>query len=90
MIEKGKNHPVYYIILLLILGFGFFMAVLATPYKQLQMVAVVMTTFFYIAWGILHHLINHDLNTKIVVEYILIGSFGLAAVFFLLKGGVGL
>lgn len=88
MIEKGKNHAAYYIVLLLILGIGFLMAVLASPNKQLQTVAIVMTTFFYIAWGILHHLINHDLNLKIVIEYILIGSFGLAAVFFLLKGGL--
>lgn len=88
MIEKGKNHIGYYIALLLILGSGFSMVVLAAPNKQLQMAAVVITTFFYIAWGILHHLVNHDFNTKIVVEYILIGSFGLAAVFFLLKGGL--
>lgn len=88
MIEKGKYHIGYYITLLLILGLGFFMAVLAAPNKQLQMVTVVITTFFYIAWGILHHLVNHDLSTKIVVEYMLIGSFGLAAVFFLLKGGL--
>lgn len=90
MIEKGKYHIGYYITLLLILCFGFFMAVLAAPHKQLQMAIVAITTFFYIAWGILHHLVNHDLSTKIVVEYVLIGSFGLAAVFFLLKGGFGL
>lgn len=90
MIEKGRNHIGHYIVLLLILGSGFFMALFATPNKQLQMVAVVITTFFYIAWGILHHLINHDLTAKIVIEYVLIGSFGLSVVFFLLKGGVGL
>lgn len=90
MIEKGKNHIGHYIVLILILGSGFFMTVLASPNKQLQMVAIVMTTFFYIAWGILHHLINHDLTAKIVVEYVLIGSFGLSAVFFLLKGGFDL
>lgn len=88
MIEKGKNHVAYYIVLILILGSGLFMTVLTTPYRQLQMVTIVMTTFFYIAWGILHHLINHDLTAKIVIEYVLIGSFGLAAVFFLLKGGL--
>jgi len=88
MIEKGKNHIGYYIFLLLILGFGFFMALFASPNKQLQMIVVVITTFFYIVWGILHHLLNHDLSVKIVVEYILIGSLGLSAVFFLLKGGL--
>jgi hypothetical protein len=88
MIEKIRSHIGHYIVLLLILGLGFVMAVLASPNKQLQLVAMVMTTFFYIAWGILHHLINHDLTAKIVIEYVLIGSFGLSAVFFILKGGL--
>lgn len=87
-LTKDKNHAAYYIVLILILGSGFFMTVLATPHKQLQMVTIVMTTFFYIAWGILHHLVNHNLTAKIVIEYVLIGSFGLSAVFFLLKGGL--
>lgn len=90
MIERGKNHMEHYVVLLAILGFGFFMAHLASPNKQLQMVVVVLITFFYVGWGILHHLINHDLSAKIVVEYTLIGSFGLSIVFFLLKGGIGL
>ena len=88
MIEKIRSHIGHYIVLLLILGLGFVMAVLASPNKQLQLVAMVMTTFFYIAWGILHHLINHDLTAKIVIEYVLIGSFGLSALFFILKGGL--
>ena len=88
MIQKGKNHIGYYIALLVILSSGFSLAFFTSPNKQLQVIVVMITTFFYIAWGILHHLVNHDLTAKIVVEYILIGSFGLSAVFFLLKGGL--
>ena len=87
MIASFKKHIGYYISLLIILAFGFLITVLASPNKQLQMVIIVLTTFFYIIWGVLHHLINHDLTVKIMVEYILIGSFGMSAVFFILKAG---
>lgn len=90
MLKKIKNHSGYYISLILILALGFFLAYISAPYKQIQMVVIILTTFFYVFWGILHHLINHDLNAKIVVEYVLMGSLGLSIIFFLLKGGLGL
>lgn len=36
-----------------------------------QIVIVVMAAV-YIAWGIIHHLFEENLNFKIVVEYVLI------------------
>lgn len=88
MIKVNKNHIGYYITLLTILILGFIMIVSASFSKQLQMIIIILIALFYVGWGILHHLINHDLTPKIVVEYVLIGSFGIAAVFFLLKGAL--
>ncbi len=89
MKKRVISHVGYYVSLIAILLFGFILASLSSD-KHLQMVIVILTALFYVIWGILHHLINHDLTAKIVVEYILIGSLGLAAVFFLLKGGLGI
>lgn len=86
MSKKEISHLGYYISLIIILLFGVLLTLLVTD-RQLQMEIVVLTALFYIVWGILHHFINHDLSMKIVIEYILIGALGLAAVFFLLKGG---
>lgn len=80
-----NNHLEYYISLVAILAFGFVLGILVAPNRQLQMGIVLLTTFFYVAWGILHHLLNHDLSLKIVLEYVLIGSLGLAVILFLLK-----
>lgn len=88
MIQINKSHIGYYLALLTMLVLGFFMTVSAASYKQLQLTIVVLVASFYVTWGMLHHLINHDLTAKIVVEYILIGCFGIAAVFFLLKAGM--
>lgn len=88
--SKNVDHIGHYICLVLILIFGFLLVYLGRGRHDLQMAGVVLTTFCYVGWGIFHHLINHDLTAKIVIEYVLVGSLGVAIVFFLLKGGVGL
>ena len=90
MQKKRKSHSAYYLVLTMILTSGLIWTYLSSPNRQLQMTIVVLTTFFYVAFGTLHHYINHDLNTKIVIEYTLIGSLGLSLVFFLMKGGLGI
>ena len=84
MIERIKLHIGYYASLIAILAFGFLLVSLAFPNRELQILAAILTTLLYIFWGIIHHLINHDLHTKIVVEYVLIGILGLAMIFFIL------
>lgn len=89
MLKNFEKHAGYYISLVAILVLGFLLASISSSYRELQVGIVALTTMFYVLWGILHHLINHDLSPKIVIEYVLIGSFGLAIVVFLLKGGLG-
>jgi len=88
MNHRVKSHIGYYIGLFAILGLGLVGTIAVFYDTRLQMLSIFLTAFFYIAWGILHHLINHDLTAKIVVEYVLIGSLGVTVVFFLLKGGL--
>jgi len=90
MFKKINEHVAYYISLILIFALGTFLMSSATPNKQLQMLIFVIMAFFYVIWGVLHHFINHELSSKIVVEYILIGVLGVAIMFFLLKGGFGI
>ncbi|HKC14978.1 MAG TPA: hypothetical protein VKC89_03415 [Patescibacteria group bacterium] len=84
-----NKHFGYYVSLLAILIFGFLIAYNSSD-KQFQFLIAVLTAFFYALWGVLHHLINHELNSKIVVEYTLMATLGIGFVFFLLKGGFGL
>lgn len=87
-IETVKKHLGYYISLLFILFLSVMLIVQFSYSKQLQMLTVVMATLIYIVLGIIHHKENHDLSSKIVIEYVLIGSLGMVIVFFLLKGGL--
>ena len=90
MFDNFSKHAGHYISLILILALGFLLTSMSSSNRQLQIEIVALTTLVYVSWGILHHLLNHDLNMKIVIEYVLIGSFGLAIVVFLLKGGLGI
>lgn len=84
MIKKFSEHSIYYLSLTIILTLSFLLAY-STSDRSFQIGIVIASTFFYVVWGILHHLINHDLHVKIVVEYILIGVFGLSLIFFILS-----
>jgi len=85
MLSKLYKHSPYYISLIVILTLGFLLAYTNHANRSFQIGVVIATTFFYVLWGIIHHLLNHDLNVKIVIEYILIGAFGLTIIFFLLS-----
>ena len=83
MLKRLSEHSIYYISLIAILSLGFLLAYTSSD-RSSQIGVIVVTTFFYVLWGIMHHLMNHDLHAKIVLEYILIGAFGLTITFFLL------
>lgn len=80
-----KTNIGYYFSLALILILGFFLSQEFSYEPQIQLLIIVMTACFYVLWGILHHVIHHDLNAKIVIEYVLIGSLGMSLMLFLLK-----
>jgi len=88
---KSRNIDLeYYVSLIFILSLGLFFIILAAQNKNLQLILVLLTTLFYILFGIAHHLINHDLSIRVMIQYIIIGALGITVIFFFLKGGLGL
>lgn len=85
-----KNHIAYYFLLSAILLGGLSLVFAVSPDRQAQMMIVVGMGFSYVLVGVIHHLINHDLVAKIVIEYVLIAALGIAAAFFIFKGGFGI
>jgi hypothetical protein len=88
MIEKLRKHVGYYTSLIAILSLGLILIFLTRANTLMQSLAILLTVVFYICWGLLHHLINHELNLRIVIEYILIGTLGISILFFMLTGGL--
>lgn len=84
MQKRVAEHTIYYISLIIILSLSFLLAYSSSD-KGFQIGVITAATFSYVLLGIMHHLMDHDLHAKIVVEYILIGTFGLTIIFFLLS-----
>lgn len=77
------KHIWYYSTLSIILLAGLALVVLLAPHKQYQIIAVMLIAFFYMVWSILHQYLHHHLTSKIVIEYVLIGSLGIVLSLFL-------
>jgi hypothetical protein len=88
MYQKLQKHFGYYLSLAAILLLGVVLILLTGPNLKLQSLVILLTVFFYILWGVLHHHINHELTAKIVVEYVLIGALGVSILFFMIMGGL--
>lgn len=84
MRKKIHDHIPYVLSLVVIVVLGLLLAMQFSYSKQAQMLVVVMITFLYVGVGLFHHKENHDLSSKIVVEYTLIGALGMTIVSFLL------
>jgi hypothetical protein len=89
MYKRIQNHLGYYISLIAILIMSVVLMILANGNRELQMIIFTITAVCYVIWGILHHLFNHDLSLKIVLEYILIAALGVSVIFFVFMGGKG-
>lgn len=87
MKQKLKKHIGYYLSLLTIFTVGFVLTIYLSPNLNFQKITISLTIIAYVLWGILHHFINHELTIRIVIEYVLIGLFGLSILFFLVEGG---
>ncbi len=87
--KTDREHILYYISLLGIFGLGLFLFVYFSPQRDLQMIIFAGMSVVYVLTGIIHHIINHDLVLKIVIEYVLIAALGMTAAYFILKGGFG-
>lgn len=85
MREKSKKHMYYYLAAGLIQIVGLLLIMNVGGNRQIQLAYVVLISLFYVGWGILHHKIHHDLHTKIVLEYIVMATLGIALMYFLLQ-----
>jgi len=82
------HHGKYNIALFCILTLGVILAYYTRDHKQLEMMVLLGMTSIYILFGIMHHYLMHDLSSKIVIEYIAMGTLGLAIALFVLKGSM--
>lgn len=76
---KNGSHAAYYIALGLMFLLGISL-IIFIPHPLMKKIIALMMTFLYVLWGIIHHVSHHDTSAKIVLEYVLIGTLGIAIV----------
>lgn len=79
-----RKHSWYYAGLVSVALLGLIVLVMSSFDRTMQMSVVVLLSFFYVVWGLLHHYMHHDLHAKIVLEYVLMGVLGVSIAFFIL------
>lgn len=79
MMQNFKKHIGYYIVFSLVQLLGLALVLLASGNRQIQLFAILATTGFYFIFAVIHHMLDHDLTAKIVIEYALVGCLGLSA-----------
>ena len=79
-----KAHVLHFIVLLLILSAGAGMFFAAQGNTGLQLMIGVVTSIAYIAWGIIHHVMQGDFHRKVVIEYVFIGGIAITLLFIVL------
>jgi hypothetical protein len=74
MLKEIVKNRIYYLVLLtgLVLGLVAFFGLFGMP--NLRIEAVIGLCAFYFFWGVGHHLLEHDLHFKVVLEYFLVAS----------------
>ncbi len=77
-IIRELNTSLFHYLLLITVGI-FFLLILSVlkGYPMRQYLVLSLFVFFYIIWGVIHHLFEKTLRLKIVLEYILIGAIAL-------------
>jgi hypothetical protein len=83
--EHIRKHIVYYLAFFSIQIVGWMLFLLVSPDRAVQMIVTILVTFFSTAFALVHHKASHTLNSKIVVEYVLIAALGIGLMLIYLK-----
>jgi hypothetical protein len=73
-----RQHIGYYTAFALVQLLGLVLILRASGDRDLQMMLILGATLFYFLFAIVHHMLDHDLSAKVVIEYALMGCLGLA------------
>lgn len=72
-----KKTIFHYIVLIFILAGGIFSFYYVRGNATLQLAISIVVSVSYVIWGILHHMLEHTLHKRIVIEYLLIGAIAI-------------
>jgi hypothetical protein len=85
MLLNLKTHFWYYLSLIVIDTLGLILTAFLAYDHRMQLLVVIIMNILATSWALVHHYLEHDLHPKIVIEYVLFGTLGIAIAFFLIR-----
>lgn len=82
---RPDKHYLYYLFLLIMEALIGALIISSQGDRYMQLVYGLFAAIIYVVWGIIHHLINHTLHKKVVIEYLLMGAVGVSILYFFLR-----
>ena len=83
--KNFMDHFGHYFIYTLIFGGGLLLIFLNKQSTPIALSYLLITAVLYFTWSMVHHYVNHQLQPRVVVEYILIVTLGVVLSFFLFQ-----
>jgi lipopolysaccharide export LptBFGC system permease protein LptF len=83
MSKNIHKHFWHYVVYLLIFAGGLLLIFINRNNTGLEAFSIILTGFFYFVWSMVHHHVHHQLNSHVIIEYILIVILGTVLALFL-------
>lgn len=80
MTGKSLRHVTHYLFLLVILIIGIFSMLILGKNVTSKITIIIFIGVSYFLWGIVHHLLEKDLHSEIIIEYFLFSVLGVASI----------
>lgn len=75
LLDDLTHHTLHFLLLTIITFGGLSLLFASWGEKELQFLILLSLSFFYVGWGIIHHVLTHKLlHSKVVIEYVLIAA----------------
>lgn len=84
-IRNNQTHTFHFTILLLLFLVGFIAFARINGNPREQILITILMGITYVVWGLFHHYFEHNLNWKVVIEYISIACIGVLTLWLLLS-----
>ena len=75
------EHLSHYLVLFGILLVSFAGLILFSYDKNFQIAVGLALSVSYVAWGVTHHYLHHDLHMETFIEYLVIAALGFVIIF---------
>lgn len=82
--QETRHHLLHYSVLVVMMNIAVGAFLFFSFDRIYQMIIVLVAGLAYVLWGIIHHQVNDDLHSKVIIEYVLVALLAELIIFSLI------